>query len=114
MTDRSLCRGRVVGPEATADPHHPDLVANLKPPHHCFALARAAQNALMTDEIVRMIGTAMAREKAGRAIDNGAKLAEPPRFQRRVRQFPDPHREIESVTDDIDWPVGDFEIGLDP
>jgi hypothetical protein len=28
VTDASLCRGRVVDPEATADPHHPDLAAN--------------------------------------------------------------------------------------
>jgi len=43
-----------------------------------------------------------------------AKLAEPPRFQGRVRQVPDPYRKIEAVPDHVDGPVRDLEIGLDP
>jgi hypothetical protein len=51
-----LGRRRVVSSEGATHAHHLESAANLKPPRFGFALAGAAQNALMTGELIGVIG----------------------------------------------------------
>src|SRR5262245_38257943 len=81
MANGDVYGSRVVSSEGAIHTHHLDPAANLKPPRLGFAFTGAAQNALMTGELIRVIRTAVAGEVAGRAIDDGAQLGQPARFQ---------------------------------
>src|SRR5437868_15312014 len=73
--------GRMVGSEATTDADRPDAPINLKPPCFRLAFAGAAQDALMANEVVGMIGAAVASEIVRRAIDDRSEFPEPSGFQ---------------------------------
>jgi len=81
MANGAVYGSRVVGSEGATHTHHLDPAANLKPPRLGFAFAGAAQNALMTGELIRVIRTAVAGEVARCAIDDRAQLAQPAGFQ---------------------------------
>jgi len=67
-----------------------------------------ANDALMPRQVVGMLGPAMPRDLGRRAEHHGAKLAEPPRLQRRVAHLPDPHREVQALSDKIHFTIGDL------
>src|SRR6516162_6276745 len=107
----SVTQGRAVGESHVALWRHGALgaVADEPPGAGQSRVAHREADAIVVFKVLRLPGSAMPREIAGRADDAELSLRQPPGDQGRIFQRAEPEADVDTLLDEIDIAIGEAE-----